>query len=560
MSSRRQVLTNGFLAAGAIGGARSAAAAVPAGSSATIAYPRTAAEELSNVVPASLGFAPGDVRRYGILANQPSASPVNTRALKALLAPTGSFAGSLWFPNQTGSDVYHFEDVVPIRDGVHIDLQGCTLEFSKRAEKSDSNSGFLSVLRNFSIQNGSIVVRYDMGGVAGSGGSAIHIGNRGVDSSHFPPTYDSALDEPMGNVSIRNVRIQSNVAKGLAIEMTGGLANVMIDNLSVDGQGSLNGGIYYEFGWSTSGPTDQRETSHAHNMRFTNIMVTNLNKSGGAAVTLTGAYSCVIEGLYVNGAASVFNGTPGESLFYRPHAGVDEAGAKRLIVLRNIVGQNLGSTAITFAGAQLASGGYLGKRNLGMGAQTDLGEYVLDGFVIAGSPKSWGIYVSAGRADIRNGRISGCQRGIVQSDDCTRLLLNSLDVLACTQTALQLQMSGGVWSPPRQKMGEVRNCFIAGNGTQSPGQFPAIVLDNCAGFVFEGNRIGYETTHDGVAESSQGDGIHLGSHCANVVCRGNYVGGVHAGCVGYASDGVATAALETAAGISTTRGRWNTAR
>lgn len=94
----------------------------------------------------------------------------------------------------------------------------------------------------------------------------------------------------------------------------------------------------------------------------------------------------------------------------------------------------------------------------------DLGDYSLDGFALDGSASGWGIYTSAGKADIRNGHISGFQRGIVQGDDCTRLLINAVDMIGCTQSGLQLDIGAAIWNPPRQKMGEIRNCFIAGNG------------------------------------------------------------------------------------------------
>jgi hypothetical protein len=560
MNSRRTMLSStlallgmGASSSRAIGAAREVAA--PSG----VAYPRTAAESASNVVPADYQYAVGDVRRYGLAANRPDAAASNARALAALLAPTGAFAGNIWFPNNTGSDVYYFDDVIAVHDDIHIDLQGCTLEFSKAATKTDSNSGFFSVLRNFSIENGSIVVKYDMGGIASSAGSAIHIGNRGSDSAHFAPTYDSLLKSPMGNVTIRNLRIRSGVAKGIGIEMTGGLVGVIMENVWIDGQGALAGGIYYEFGWATPGQTDLRQTSHAHNMRFSNICVTDLRRDIGVAISLAGAYGCLIDGLHVSGAAAAFNGTPGESLFFQPWKGVDEAGAKHAIALRNVIAQSLTGTALTFAGAQVAANGYLGKRNLGAAAQTDLAEYSLEGFSLQGSAGGWGVYTSAGKTDIRNGRISGFQRGIVQNNDCTRLFVNAVDVVGCSQFALQLDLGNTIWSPARKKMGEIRNCFIAGNGTLGAGQYPAILLDTCAGFVIEGNRIGYEPAHDGIVESSQGHAIQVGTHTNNVICRGNYVGGVHENCVAYcalATDDARGNIIESPGGIVTTRGSW----
>jgi hypothetical protein len=294
-------------------------------------------------------------------------------------------------------------------------------------------------------------------------------------------------------------------------------------------------------------------------MRFSNINVTNLNPRVSAAVTLAGAYNCLIDGLYVSSAVAAFNGTSGESLFYRPWAGVDAAGAKHTIALRNIVAHGLVGTGLTLGGAQLAANGYLAARKLSAAEQTDLGDYSLDGFSLEGSGGGWGIYTSAAKADIRNGRISGFQRGIVGGDDCTRLLVNAVDVIGCAQSGLQLDIGAAIWDPPRQKMGEIRNCFIAGNGRERAGIFAAIQLDNCAGFLIENNRIGYELGHDGVIERTQGNAVQLGAHCANVICRDNFVGGVYGAAVAYvhaSADGARGNLIQSPGGIATSHGSW----
>jgi hypothetical protein len=561
VSTRRKILSGALGLAGAAAplGAR-AAVSRKISTAAGAPYAQTRTEAIANIVPVAYQYPPGDVRRYGVTANDPRAASANVRALRALVLPSGTFTGRLCFPNASGADVYYLNDVIPFHDDIHVDLEASTLEFAKDAVAADTNSGFIFAVRNFCIENGSIVVKYAMRTIATSAGSAIHIGNRGTDSIYFSPAFDSQLQSPMGNITIRNLRITSNVANGNAIEMTGGLAGVVIENVWIDGQSLLAGGIYYEFGWATAGQTNLRQTSHAHNMRFSNINVTNLQRRVSAAVTLAGAYNCCIEGLYVNGAAAVFNGTSGESLFYRPWSGVDTAGAKHTIALRNIVARDIVGTGITLGGAQLAANGYLAAGKLSAAAQTDLGDYSLDGFALEGSAGGWGIYVSAAKADIRNGRVSGFQRGIVQGDDCTRLLVNTVDVIGCTQQGMQLDIGAAIWNPPRLKMGEIRNCFIAGNGGERAGAYPAIQLDNCAGFLIENNRIGFEPAHDGVPETTQGNAIQLGARATNVLCRDNYVGGVHGAAVAYAhaaSDGARGNVIQSPGGIATSRGSWD---
>lgn len=560
MNMRRKILSGGLGLAGTVGALGVRANATPDSDvTGGMPYPQSRAEAASSIVPVAYQFPPGDVRRYGVTANDPHAANANVRALRALVSPSGKFTGRVCFPNTSGDDVYYLNDVIPFHDDIHVDLQASTLEFAKEAVAADTNTGFIFAVRNFSIENGSIAVKYDMRAVATSAGSAIHIGNRGMESVYFSPAFDSLLKSPMGNITIRNLRIRSNVANGNAIEMTGGLAGVIIENVWIDGQSLLAGGIYYEFGWATPGPTNLRQTSHAHNMRFTNISVVNLQPRIGCAVTLAGAYNCLIDGLYVSGALAAFGGTSGESLFYRPWAGVDDAGAKHTIALRNVIARGLAGTGLTLGGANLAANGYLAAHKLSAAAQTDLGDYSLDGFVLEGSA-GWGIYTSAAKADIRNGRISGFSRGIVQGDDCTRLLVNTVDVIGCAQSGMQLDIGAAIWNPPRQKMGEIRNCFIAGNGGERAGMYPAIQLDNCAGFLIENNRIGFEVAHDGVSETTQGSAIQLGAHCRNVICRDNYVGGIHGEGVAYARAGSSDAQgnlIQSPGGIATTRGSWD---
>ena len=121
-----------------------------------------------------------DVRRYGLVANDADAARANTLALKRLCSPEISphgFAGRLQFSNTTGSDVYHFDDIITFRDGISLDLQNCTLIFTKTgADPHALHAGFIYAVRRFSIENGAIDVRYAS---AGDGqGNAISLSAR----------------------------------------------------------------------------------------------------------------------------------------------------------------------------------------------------------------------------------------------------------------------------------------------------------------------------------------------------------------------------------------------
>jgi len=569
MRTRRTILS-GAVALAAAGAAAGADALAPSasGSSANhpgaLLYPQTPAEAASGVRPKFSLYPPGDVRRYGLTPNSAAAAPENTRALKALVAPNGAFRGNISFPNTTGNDTYHLDDIVAFHDGIHVDLQGSTLHFKKVGARSDTNAGFIFAVRDFSIENGSIIVDYQMGDGATNAGAALAFGNRGTDSQYFSPTYDSLLKTPMGNIQVRNLRISSNTAGGSAIFMIGGLNGVVMENLWIDGSsGALGAGIYYEFGWATNeAQTQERQTSHAHNMRFININISDIDTTNGQAVGLTGAYNCSFDGLYVKSSKILFQCSPGESTFYRPWVGTDQVGVKRNIAMRNVIGIDIRGTALVITGASSTQGGYLKRAGIPGFAQVDLMDFSVDGFALDGADVDggYGIQSSAEKMDVRNGRITRFSRGLVTTHECTRMNIEGVDVFGCRQWGMGIGQGSALLEPPRQKMGFIRGCFIAGNGMATPGTFAAIELDQCASFFIEGNRLGYENAHDGVAETTQGFGVRLDANANNVICRGNTVGGVRAGGVAYYNFSTADAqgnTIENASGLTNTRGAWH---
>ncbi len=523
--------------------------------------PQTPAEDTSGVTPTdyTAGPYPYNLARIGLVPNSAGAAAANTVAIKALLDPTKTgITGRVFSPNTTGSDIYYFNDIIPIRDGVHLDLCGCTLHFSKTAAANDTGSGFIFALRDFSIENGSIVVDYDMTGVATSAGSPIQIGTRGTDSVYFT-VWDSLLDVPMGNITLRNLRIDSNNPDGNGILLTGGISGLIAENIVIEGNDVLGGGIYYEFGWATSGTTNLRETSHAHNLRFNNINVKNLSTSKRAGLTLTGAYNYEVDGLKVTSAAAVFTATPGESLNYRPWASNDVIGAKRNMQARNLIGQEIIGTGITLTGAQLASGGYLSALGLTAVSETDLADYSLDGFAIDGTNAGFGLNVSAGRAAIKNGRITGFQEGIRGTDEWTLVDIDNIKITGCTRTGINLDGGTAIWSPTRGKVGSIKHCFIAGNGTSTPNGYPGISLGHTDSFLIESNRLNYETAHDGADETTQGNAVQLAATASGVVCKANRVGVVQGGSFAYYNVTTTTAndnTVENATGVVTQSGAW----
>jgi hypothetical protein len=513
-----------------------------------------------------------DVRRFDVAPNNPAAAGANTAALRRLLDPAATGpVGVLIFPNTTGEDVYYFNGVIPIRDGIHIDLMGCTINYSATVTSKDVNSGLFFALRDFTCQNGTITVACDTTAATGSG-HAIEIGARGTDSPYFT-VWDSQLPTQMGNVRLRNLRINvnntgTNIAGSTAIGILGGVQDMLAENIVIDGSGTLPSGIYYEFGWATKEAQPHlRHTSHAQNLRFTNITVQNMSSANGIALGLAGAHSCVVDGLHVTSGKSAFVGYPGEAMFYRPWLGPHHSASRNLITLRNVSAESLTSTAVVFTGAQRATASYLAALIANLGhpdaerAQTDLADFSLEGFSIANC-QGWGIYSSAGRADIGSGKILGCQRGIVATDECTSLNIDGVEILDCLEHGMQLDIGVAIWNPPRRKNIIIKNCYIAGNSNSVPGRFAGIEIGgNTDSALIENCRFGYEPSYAGVAETTQGDAIFVSSSAAtNIVCNANHVGGV-AGGSAYHSVAVGRAApngntIERATGLTSSVGNW----
>jgi hypothetical protein len=512
-----------------------------------------AAPEAGNALPAK------DVRRHGVVPNKAEAAAANTAALAALVSPTGGFSGDLVFPNTTGSDVYYFNDMIPFHDGVHIDLMNSTLHFSKIGDARDTNAGFLHAIRDFSIENGSIIVDYTH--KAGfNTGNALSFGARDNDCPLFLNIYDSLLPASMGKIVVRNVHISSNSGggEGRAILMLGGLDGVLLENVTIDGQNQLLHGIYYEFGWATNEPKPyMRQTSHAHNFQIRNLEVHGVTSEGFAA---NGLYGAAIDGIKVTDSGGVCAFGPGESLFFRPWSGVGDRKSKPHIAIRNAVGESIRNIGVGVTGAVKFSASYLDNppahdnpNGLTAAHQTDLIDFTLDTFSFTGTPNNYGIFTSAGRAVIRNGTLKGFQRGIVTSQECTKFIIEKVSVLDSTGLGMQIGRPESFHNPPRQVSGIIRNCVVSGSGAANPSA--AIAMGGTQSCVIEGCRFG-----DGTSERTQTQAVAVSADAFEVACRDNFVGGTANNSVAYvlapAPSGGRQCRLVRNSGIATSSGPW----
>ena len=116
--------------------------------------------------------------------------------------------------------------------------------------------------------------------------------------------------------------------------------------------------------------------------------------------------------------------------------------------------------------------------------------------------------------------------GIVTTDDeCTSFSISEVAVVNNAGIGVQVGIGVNLYDPPREKLGAIRNCFIAGNSTSSPGAEPGIVVSRCRSVLIENNRFGYEHRHDGKDETTQGSAVIAGADSFGIRCVGNYVAG-----------------------------------
>lgn len=480
-------------------------------------FGKTVEEDNTTVTISDASFPSGDVRRYGLVSGDTGAATTNTAQLQALLDPTvtDGYVGPVIFESDSN---YELNDIIPIRKGIQIRGNGSKLRFNKSYVSADDFSGFLYAVEDFELTDIELDIDYD-GSAGSAAGSAVKLGNRTTAGTHFQPVFDASLTEPWGNIKLRNVKITTNNPSNPVIEMLGGLRDISMENVRIDGGAVANRGITYEFGFATDNvdPT-LRESSHLNNLALKNIRIANLDTTDSIALRLAGAYNCSIDGLYLKDIQEGVNCTPGEALFFRPWANTDEAGAKRNMAFRNVVIQGNTATGMTLAGAQSVTGGYLNAHSppLDNIDQVDLYDFLVDGFSIEPS-STVGITTSGGKVEFKNGVIRGATFALQLTDECTQFLISNVNAFDTTSTlAFRLNFGSPIFGTERKKTGVIENCFIAGTGGG------AIAIDHAESVTVRNCRFGYENAHDEQVESNQTSAISVGAD-AHVIADSNFV-------------------------------------
>lgn len=506
-------------------------------------YPTSAAETSCGVTVVDKTKVYGDVLRYGIVPNSSGSASSNTSIIKQLCSPEVSatgYTGVVRLTNTTGNDIYYFNDIVTFRPGTYIEFDRSTWRLDKSGSDSDAvNAGAVYAVSNFSMRNGTIDVHW--ADAPATQGFCFVLGSRSAaGTKYFPNHYDSLLGYKQGNAVIDNMTFKSNAANSRLVVMLGGLRNVLFRNYTLDGQDSGVGGLYYEWGWATYDATlANRKTSHAHNITFENGYVKGLRDSSeDYAIWMQGAYNFKVDGLKVLDGYGAVKAGVGEAFFYQRWDPEDLAGGKRNIRINNVVADSGAGTTIEILGAQQASGAqFQGPSILALGhpgdyvAMTDLQEAVITN-VVSRNSAGYGILSSATKTTVDNITVIGAQRGIVLTDEATLFDIRGATIKDCTSFGMQIGQGFNLWSPAREKIGSIRNCFVAGNGTAGVNT-DGISVTYARSVIIENCRFGYELIHDGVAEATQTRGVNASATSSGVRCIGNYVAGAVGGS-GYA--------------------------
>lgn len=336
----------------------------------------------------------GNLLRIGLIPNDVTKAAQNTTLMQKyfnpliLNGPTGLF----YTPNSgaaSPTDVYYFgigtvlgHAVIQIRDGVGLDFNATTWNFSTTWTGTQTDCGFLMANANVVIQNGNIIANsLAASGVGKASGHAIGLGARdgnSVYTSLFDSIFLATKGYTLGNIVLRNLNISMNnagsgVIGGGGILCFSGLQNVTIENVWIDGQNTLGYGLYYEFGWATSEASRyQRQNSHAHNWSVRNFKATNMYPSATSqAFAMNGAYNISIDGIHGSNLGQVVSFGTGEASFLNPWVGQDDIGslaqngqppmtgtaaAGRQISLRNVVGRQVRGSAVLMGGNSGTSG------------------------------------------------------------------------------------------------------------------------------------------------------------------------------------------------------------
>jgi hypothetical protein len=507
-------------------------------------WPLTAAEANAGFTGSSINFARpyGNIQRYKIVANNAGATSANSTAFALLTNPTvDGPVGDFYFPNDSGTDVYYFNDLFQIRGGMHFDLQCCTLNCTKTITAADSLSALFYAIYDVTVENGSIVMNLSGTG-ATNGGMAAMFGSRyGYPFGQYPAGVFDQTDlidnglPPQGKCWLKNIRITTNNPSAnalFAVLMLGGLRGGGCKGVTITGNGNAGPecGIYYEFGHAdangfpaTAAGFPHWSSSHATALEFDDVEAIDLKTNGSSdahTVVLVEAWDTKCTNIRSNNCFGTVSFRIGEAHFYRPWI-ADADGCKRGMEFSGISTQGATGTAIIMNASQGVSSGYLSDANMALAGlppltpsqKVDLMSFTLNGFGVSGDV---GISVD-GAATISDGTVSGCTTdGVAVSGECRSAIFNNVIVLDSGGTSFRADSAPALF-PNRRKFIQINGGRICGGVGQG------VSLNYVQAANINGVQIGYNTAFDNANEATQTIGVLAASDAYNVICTSAYV-------------------------------------
>jgi hypothetical protein len=517
--------------------ALTAAGAISASIIGGLVNPVTQAETNTGITVTNPEFAsnPEIVQRFGITPNNIAFAATNITRLRTLLNPTlNGPTGTYLFAPVIGGDTYHFSDWLDIRDNVTLDLCGCRLLFTASLTSAANLRGFMNMIRNVTIMNGTIEVNITGTGVGiQNAGMAYRIGSR--DGYPFANYLNGILDKddledeglpPMGGCRLINVHFKSNnpyanagfIGLGLGGLYGGGIYGCTFEG---DGDAGAECGHYYEFGCSSKNGQPGNDvfwsSSHAINQEFVGIFGKNLKRDtvvDGYVIALVECSTFKVDGIGGRDVAGLFEARMGEAHWYRPWTPNNNSG-KHVGRISNVSG-SFSKLGINLNSAQDTAGGYLNDSDMTSAGLTpltaqqkvDKQSFILENFDLLSDGGGACIQVSA-PATLRNGTCRGGTHNLRVAGECASLTAVDVDLLDSTDINLRADETSAF--APRTKVIHWTKGKIAGAAGAN-----GVSLAQVHGAKFIETQVGYSTARgDASDETTQLIGFNCSTAAEN---------------------------------------------
>jgi hypothetical protein len=504
---------------------------------------------LTKVTYSMIKNAPIDVQDIGLVPDDVSAAATNAQLLQDFLDPrtVDGYTGLIFFG---GTNVtYHFSSQqIRIRNGISIDLNQNTLSFVFTASSSqDINKGFFTVEHDFELFNGTIICDITNNPSYVNAGTCVQLGLRDVDD-YFGDTADSLLPYRKGQFYLHDLKLVSNAIAADAIASLGGVENCVLENIIIEGQGTLRAGIRYEWGWADRvSPVYDRQTSHARNWRINNIVVKNCATE---AITLRGAYNFEVSNTSIFDCDVGIDVGSGEASFYNPW-NPDRQGTRNNMRFVNIVMQDIETTGMVLVGCNYGTL-YLNPV-ITNADRIRLLDCTLENVKIGSknvATASWGISSTLRNLQCKNVFVSNFDRGFFITGDWWKVFMDFVQVRGNAREGIFMSKSGALFSNPN--IVEIRNSLIFENGDGATTAGINYEVNVGSNVLIENNTFGV------VGESDQYYSIAGSVLSEDVMIRYNNTQGT-AGGVAYFRGGATTTRgniLENNVGVITSEQQW----